>query len=121
MTERDPLVYLLHMRDFTHEAIDLCAQRRREELDTDRTFGLAVCQLVQLVGGAATKVPADVREGHSDIPWSKIIGMRNRLIHGYNHIDYSIVWETVTVSLPALLPLLDAAIAAESRDEIDEG
>ncbi len=45
-----------------------------------------------------------------EIPWSDIMGMRNRLVHGYFNINIEIVWKTVTVELPQLLPVLEIAL-----------
>ncbi|MEA3402600.1 MAG: HepT-like ribonuclease domain-containing protein [Armatimonadota bacterium] len=111
MTERDPVVYLLHMRDLTEEALELCAGRERADLERDRLFGLAMTRLVEVIGEAATKLPAEVHDRYPDIPWRKIIGMRNRLIHGYEYVDYDVLWETITTSLSELLPPLTAAIS----------
>jgi len=52
-----------------------------------------------------------VRTQSSSIPWPAIISMRNRLIHGYFDIDADIVWQTATVELPALLPILRSLIS----------
>jgi len=47
-------------------------------------------------------VPSEIREQYPEIPWKKISGMRDRLIHGYFGIDYKIVWETINVDLVIL-------------------
>ena len=54
------------------------------------------------------------RERHPEIPWREIIGIRNRLVHGYDAIDLDIAWQVATADLPALLPLLESIVASES-------
>jgi uncharacterized protein with HEPN domain len=65
---------------------------------------------LQIIGEAARALPADVRIRAPEVPWSKIIGMRNVLVHGYFDVDTDIVWEAVTSDIPvvksAILSLL---------------
>ena len=44
---------------------------------------------------------------YPQIPWAKIISMRNRLIHGYDFVDYDILWDAVTINIPVLLVELE--------------
>ncbi len=70
----------------------------------------AVVRAVEIVGEAATRVSNETRMATPEIPWSDIMGMRNRLVHGYFNINIEIVWKTVTVELPQLLPVLEIAL-----------
>jgi uncharacterized protein with HEPN domain len=62
----------------------------------------AVIRRLMIIGEAASKLSAQTRARHADIPWSMIIGMRNILIHDYNRSDISLLWSTVKNDLPAL-------------------
>jgi len=110
MPRRDPRVRLLHMRDYTREALEMAAGRSRSDLDTDRMFALALTHLVELVGEAAAQVPQAVQDEHPQIPWPKVVGMRNRLIHGYDYVDYDILWDAVELNLPELLKALEEGL-----------
>jgi len=68
---------------------------------------LAIMKELEIIGEAAAKVSAVTKEQFSGIPWQDIIGMRNRLVHGYFDVDSDRVWDTVAVDLPELLALLD--------------
>ena len=57
----------------------------------------------------------ETRSAAPDVPWDAIIGMRNRLIHGYFDIDTSIVWKTVSIEIPELLPKLRELMNAPTR------
>ena len=107
MSLRDPVVALRQMRDHAREAMNLVAGKSRADLDGSRILSLAIVRLLEILGEAAGRVPGDVRQAHATIPWSEIIGMRNRLIHGYDQVDLDIVWAVVTSYLPALVAQLD--------------
>lgn len=113
MPRHDPRVRLLHMRDYAQKAVDMISELTREDLDRDGNLRLALTHLVELVGEAASRIPDDVRTLHPEIPWAKAIGMRHRLIHGYGFVDYDILWNTVTGSLPGLIESLDEILGRE--------
>jgi uncharacterized protein with HEPN domain len=56
-----------------------------------------------------------LRDRHSEIPWREIIGMRNRLIHSYDAVDYEIVWDVLANYAPALVEKIPAIIETETR------
>ncbi len=70
-----------------------------------RTYDATLHNL-QLIDKAATCVPARVRDAHPEIPWSSIIGTRNRIIQGYLNIDDDVVWDIIQADVPDLLPKL---------------
>ncbi len=74
-------------------------------LADSRTYD-ATLRNLELIGEAATHIPAAVREAHPQIPWRTIIGARNRIIHGYLGIDTDLIWDIVQKDIPALLPAL---------------
>jgi uncharacterized protein with HEPN domain len=71
---------------------------------------LALVQLIEIVGEAASRVPDDVRAAHPSIPWQIAADMRNKVIHGYDVIEYAIVFDTVRVDLPMLVNELDVIL-----------
>jgi uncharacterized protein with HEPN domain len=98
---------LRHMLEAAREAMDMARGQHRGDLDTDRKLCLSLVHLLEIVGEAATGVSPDFRARHSDLPWKKIMGMRNRLIHGYFDVNLDIVWQTVTEDLPDLVGKLE--------------
>ena len=62
----------------------------------------AVLRNFEVIGEAAKNIPEDVRREYSDVPWSEMAGMRDKLIHGYAAIDLQIVWTTIQEEIPAL-------------------
>jgi len=112
MSKHDPTVRLLHMRDFARKALQLTEGKTKADLERDEVLRLAVTHLLELVGEAAGRVPQDIQDKYPAIPWPKIVSMRNRLIHGYDDVDYAILWDALTLNLPALLKELESAISA---------
>lgn len=77
---------------------------------SDRRTYDATLRNLELVGEAATRVPAAVRDAHAEIPWRDVIGTRNRIIHGYLGIDDDLIWGIVNQSVPELTPHLRALL-----------
>lgn len=77
----------------------------------------AVVRQLEIIGEAASKLSDDFCRAHPEIPWRRVVGMRNRLIHGYFGVDYDIVWETATSEVPRLLEQI-RSILAEAHDEL---
>ena len=104
-------IRLRHMRDAARDALSFVEGRTKEQAASDRQLTLALIKSLEMVGEAASKVSEDTRITHPSIPWSKIIGMRNRLVHVYFNIDFDQVWTTVETELPQLVKQLDEAIS----------
>jgi uncharacterized protein with HEPN domain len=68
----------------------------------------AVCFALVVIGEAASHVPNDVQIAAPGIPWRKMTAMRNIAAHEYFGLDLDTVWQTATVDVPALSPLLAA-------------
>lgn len=78
-------------------------EHTRADLDTDRKLNLALVRLVEIIGEAATRMSPEVRNRHPGIPWLDIIGMRNRIVHGYDQVDFDILWDVMELHLPSLI------------------
>jgi uncharacterized protein with HEPN domain len=97
------------------EASSFVAGRARAELDADRMLTLALLKAIEIIGEAGGRVSAECRAELNDIPWPNIVGMRNRLIHGYFDINLDIVWQTATVELLPLIAALESALATSDN------
>ena len=114
MSKRDDLVSLIDMRNYAEEAVNLLGEARLIDLTKDRVMELALRKLVEIVGEAANRVSDETRQRHQTIPWSQIIGMRNRLVHGYDDISLERLWDTIKDELPPLIEELGTIIAEET-------
>ncbi len=89
----------------------------RAAFEADELLQAWFLRHLQIIGEAARALPNDVRTSASDIPWSRIIGMRNVLVHGYFDIDTEIVWQAAMRDVPALKP---AILALLTRIETED-
>lgn len=67
----------------------------------------SVIRRLEIIGEAAGRISVSYRERHPAIPWSRMIGMRNRMIHTYDAVDLDIVWTTAQERIPELLALFE--------------
>jgi uncharacterized protein with HEPN domain len=95
------------MLDAAREAVQMAQGKARADLDADRALNLSLVRLLEIVGEAASRVPVSERAQYSGIPWMQIVGLRNRLIHGYDNVDFDILWEIVSQDLPLLIAELE--------------
>ena len=110
MSRRHKGVRLRHMLDHAKEAVALTQGRTRSDLDSDRLLSLALVRLLEIVGEAANRVPKEERALHPEIPWSQVVGLRNRLIHGYDAVDHDILYQILIHDLPALVAALETIL-----------
>ena len=78
---KDDEIRLRHMLDAAREAITFSRGRERDHLDNDRQLVLALVKDIEIFGEAASRVTQPTRQSLPEMPWERIIGMRNRLIH----------------------------------------
>ena len=74
----------------------------------------SVIRRIEVIGEAAGRISPQFQEAHPEIPWQAMIGMRNRMIHGYDDIDFDIVWNTTQESIPLLLRLIEPLVNTET-------
>ena len=105
-TPKEWRFYVEDMIRFCERVQTYTADLDRRTLVADvRTYD-ATLRNLELIGEAATHIPADVRAAHPEIPWQAIIGARNHLIHGYAGIDNDLIWTMVDDAVPELLRAL---------------
>ncbi len=113
--QRADLIRLQHMLDGAREAAAFLADSSPAELQSDRMLTLALIKCLEIVGEAASKVSEDTQESLREIPWSHIVGMRNRLIHAYFDINLDILWQTLVGDLPPLIEAHEKVLRSHQR------
>ncbi len=83
----------------------------------DRRTRSALERQLEILGEATKRLTPAFRDEHSHLPWRQMAGLRDVLIHRYDDVDAELLWETVTVAVPALLPNLESLLPAGSGNE----
>ena len=107
--------------------IDILEQARRtlefaEGLD-QKTFAqdvlhqFAILHCLTIIGEATRRISDEFKEAHPDIAWHGMLGMRNPLVHEYDQVNLTIVWDVLNKHIPALITLIEPLIPPD--DEID--
>lgn len=76
----------------------------------NRMIRNAVIRSLEIMGEAAKNIPEDIRIQYPDIPWKRISGMRDKLIHGYFGVDYEMVWSVAKERIPEIKPFIEQLI-----------
>lgn len=109
---RDDRLTLEQMLDTAQQIRLLVRKRTRKAFETDVVRQLALLHLIQRLGEAASRLSADFRSDHPEFPWAEMIGMRNRIVHGYDEVDPDIVWRVATEDIEPVIAALERALAS---------
>ena len=81
-----------------------------EEFLEDYKTQNAILYSLIIVGEAASRISEDYKEEHLEVPWSAMIGTRNIIVHGYDHVKLQIVWEIIQRDLSSLRSQIEEII-----------
>jgi len=99
---KDHKSFLRHMLDECEYIESALKAKSFEDFVKDETLKRAIVRSLEILGEAAKNVPEHVKNKHGEIPWKKIAGLRNVLIHRYFGVDYANVWKIVNENIPKL-------------------
>ena len=99
----DILMAINHVYEYTHGY-------SFDDFSKDHKTIYAVVRNFEIIGEAANKIPKEFTVLNPEIPWEKMIGMRNKMIHEYTGVDASILWQTIQEDLPDLKEKIEALV-----------
>jgi uncharacterized protein with HEPN domain len=100
---KEPLEYLKHIRDETLFILSVIDNDiTKDDFLQDETLKRAVVRSLEIIGEATKKIPVDFKLKWDSISWKNMAGMRDRLIHDYMGVNYSIVWDVIKNKIPEL-------------------
>ena len=89
------------------------AGRRRPDLDADLLLQSGVAHQLTIIGEATKRLSPELREAHPAVPWRRMAGMRDVLVHAYDAVDLDEVWRVATQSIPELIGWIEPLIPPE--------
>jgi len=94
--------YVLHILDAIAKIREFCKGMSRAGFAKDERTREAVVRKLEIIGEAAKHLSPEFKNNRKEVPWSRIAGMRDKLIHGYAGVDFDIVWNVIEKELPML-------------------
>ena len=110
MSERNPKLLVEDILESCHKIMDYTKDYSFEDFIADQKTVDAVIRNFEIIGEAANRLPEDFKESYNDIDWFRIRGFRNRIVHDYFGIDYSIVWQIRETYLLQLVKNLEKLV-----------
>ena len=105
LSERDKS-YIYDIINYSLEIIEVTRNETHQSFLQNRVKRLAIERLIEIIGEAANHISKEIIEENNDIPWSKIIGLRNKIAHDYGEILTDRIWLIATKSIPELLEII---------------
>ena len=110
---KEPIEFLKHIADECSYLLSISIELSKDTFLEDETLKRAVVRSLEIIGEATKKIPADFKVKWSSIQWKNMAGMRDRLIHDYIGVNYSIVWDVLINKIPALNVQIQEVLSAE--------
>ena len=108
MSKRSPELLIDDILESGRKILEYTSGFTLEQFKSDSKTVDAVIRNFEIIGEAANRLPEDFKDKHNEIDWHKVRGFRNRIVHDYFGIDYSIVWVTRETFLPHLIEKLQS-------------
>lgn len=110
MSKREPELYFQDIIVSIKKIESYLEGRTYEKFVNDGMAMDAVVRNIEIVGEAANNISEETKRSHPEIPWGKITGMRNKIIHEYFGIDMEILWQTIQEDLRELRQQVEAIV-----------
>ena len=107
LSDRDKS-YIFDMLSYSNEILVIIKNENHNSFVQNRVKRLAVERLIEIIGEAANHISLEIIEENTDIPWSKIIGLRNKIVHDYGEILTDRIWLIASKSIPELIDKLNS-------------
>lgn len=103
--------YLQDILDSIEQIASFIQGMSFEDFGQDDKTAFAVLHALEIIGEATKQLPQHIRDGHPEVPWREMAGMRDKVIHHYRGVNRLLVWKTATEDLPKLEPMIRHILA----------
>ncbi len=100
--KRDDVVYLHHILAAISRIQEYLAGVTYDQFIENYLLQDGVVRQLEIIGEATRNISSDFQSLHSDLPWDRMVAIRNRLAHAYFEVNLAIIWDTAQVNLPPL-------------------
>ncbi len=107
MSKREPNLLINDILDSAHKILVYTSNLTFDEFVTNSLVIDAVVRNFEIIGEAANRLPEEFKERYPSIDWHRLRGFRNRIVHDYMGIDFSIVWQIKEFFLPGIIAELE--------------
>jgi uncharacterized protein with HEPN domain len=104
---KDDSIYLEHIESSLKKIISYSSDFSRDAFLENTQLQDACIRQIEIMGEATKRISETFKEIHPEVPWKDMAGMRDKLIHDYLDVDLNIVYQTVAVDIPNLLPVIE--------------
>ncbi len=109
------LTYLADILQAARLVLTFVENKTKAHFFTDLMCQSAVIRQIEIIGEATKRLSEAFRNDHLEIPWRQMAGMRDVLIHAYDHVDLEEVWKTVKKDIPQLISMIEPLVPPEGK------
>ncbi len=107
MSERTYIDFINDIHNSIQHINEFTINLEYDQFVDDYKTQYAVIRCFEIIGEAVKRLPIDFRKNYTNIPWTIMAGMRDRLIHGYDVIDTGVIWRTIKTDVIPLSKQID--------------
>jgi uncharacterized protein with HEPN domain len=107
-------VFIDYLNDILEAIDDIASFTKDIEYETfveDHLRRNAVIRSLEIIGEASKNIPLEIKLKYQDVPWERMAGMRDKLIHAYFGVDYEAVWIVAKEKIPEIRPVIKRIIS----------
>lgn len=113
MGKHNNLVYVGHIRDSILAVEEFVGRGGKELFEKDKAIQNAIIKELEIIGEACRNISEEYKKTHTAIPWSEVIGARDKLVHDYMGVDLERVWRMATQDIPELKKQIEEILSVE--------
>lgn len=99
---KEDLAFIEHILDSINAIEEFSKDMTKEKLMSDRLKQSAIVREIEIIGEAVKNISENIKNKHPEIEWKEISGTRDKMIHYYFGVDFSIVWDIIKINIPDL-------------------
>ena len=102
--------YFEDILEYANSALSFIENISYEEFISDKKSVFATIRALEVIGESSNRIANEIKEQYPYLPWIEMRGLRNRIIHNYDDIDYAIVWNVLKNEIPQLINQINEII-----------